>query len=109
MRLILCASLLAVLLCSGGCGPTRPLTLSEFEGFCYQSGEGRFGSCDTISVCGPYTVVMNMAQPSLGQCSKECEGIHASQAWTYVLTDCAGPNDSARDWCQRYCRTNYPK
>lgn len=109
MRLLLFASLTAALLFSGGCGPAKPMTESEFKGFCYQSGEGRFGSCDTISVCDPYTVVMSLAQPSLGKCLDECEAIHGPQVWTYILTDCAATNDAARDWCQRYCRTNYPK
>jgi hypothetical protein len=109
MRLLLLASLFVVFLFSGGCGSTKPLTESEFKGFCYQAGDGRFSSCDTISVCDPYTVAMNMEQPSLSKCLEECEAVHVSQVWTYILTDCAGPNDSARDWCHRFCRTNYPK
>jgi len=109
MRLLLFVNLSVVLLAFGGCGPTKPMTESEFKGFCYQSGDGRFNSCDTISVCDPYTVAMNMEQPSLSKCLEECEAIHGSQVWAYILTDCAGPNDSARDWCQRFCRTNYPK
>ena len=83
------------------------MTVTEFNGFCYQTGEGRFQSCDTIGVCNPYNVVMNTAQPSLQKCLQECQEIHDSQVGTYQDMACAGPNDSANDWCQRYCRTNY--
>ena len=85
------------------------MTEKEFKGFCYQYGEGLNGSCDTISVCNPYTTVINTAHPSQQQCLDECAAIYKPQSWLYAHTDCLGPAEYARDWCQRYCRTAYPK
>lgn len=109
MRAMMLAVLAGAVFLAGGCGPVRPMTESEFKGFCYQYGEGRNGSCDTISVCDPYTVVMNTKQESLEKCKAECEAIHGPQTWQYIGSDCAGAADAARDWCQRYCRTAYPQ
>ena len=110
IRLMFCVSLGAALLFCSACGPARPMTMEEFNGFCYQSDTGgRFKDCDTISVCGPYNSVMSIPQGSLGKCLSECESIHDSQVFMYTATGCAGVNDNARDWCQRYCRTNYPQ
>ena len=110
MRTVLFASLAAALLFAGGCGPAKPMTEKEFKGFCYQYGEGEYGGdCDTISVCDPYTLVMNTQQASLNKCLEECEAIHAPQVWRYAHTSCLGPVDAARDWCVKYCRTAYPK
>ena len=109
MRHSLLATLAALLLLSGGCGPTAPLTVSEFKGFCYQIGEGRSASCDTIPLCDAYTQLMNTAQPSQKKCLAECDAVYNTQAMAYALTDCQGPAHSARDWCLRYCQSNYPK
>ena len=109
MSHILLAILAAFLILSSGCGPVKPLTESEFKGFCYQVGEGRNASCDTISVCDPYTVVMNNPQPSQKKCIEECNAVYAAQAMAYALTNCQGPAQNARDWCLRYCLTNYPQ
>jgi hypothetical protein len=84
------------------------MTEKEFKGFCYQYGEGRDAACDTISVCDPYSAVITTRQSSLQACLDACEAIHKPQVWEYTNTDCVGPADAARDWCQRYCRTAYP-
>jgi hypothetical protein len=109
MRAAILAVLAGTVLLAAGCGPAKPLTESEFKGFCYQYGEGKNGSCDTISVCNPYTVVLNTKQESLAACLAECRSIHGTQFWQYIGSDCAGPSDAANDWCQRYCRSAYPK
>lgn len=111
MRQVMLVAIASLLLLSGGCGPRKPMTESEFRGFCYQYGEGSNGkaSCDTIAVCTPYTAVMNTRQESLKACLAECQRIYAPQSMTYVLTECQGPAQFARDWCQRYCRTAYPE
>lgn len=109
MRHILLAVLAAALLASAGCGPTKPMTQKEFKGFCYQFGEGRAASCDAIAVCDPYLTVLNATHASLQQCLDDCAAVYAPQAWQYAHTNCAGPAQTARDWCQRYCRTAYQK
>ena len=109
MRHFLLVAFAAFLVLSGGCGPVTPMTESEFKGFCYQVGEGRTASCDTISICDPYTAVMNTPQPSQKKCLAECDAVYGPQAMAYALAYCQGPAQSARDWCYRYCQTNYPK
>ena len=109
MRKILFASLAVTLFFSGGCGPTRPMTVKEFKGFCYQYGEGDSGACDTISVCDPYAAVLNKPQISQDKCMEACEAVHGPQAWKYANTSCLGPAEAARDWCVKYCRTAYSK
>ncbi len=109
MRHFLFVAVAALLALSGGCGPVSPMTESEFKGFCYQISEGRNPSCDTIPLCDAYTPVMNTTQPSQKKCLAECDGVYNAQAMAYALTDCQGPAQNARDWCLRYCQTNYPK
>jgi hypothetical protein len=109
MRQVLLGIVTTFLVFLGGCGPVKPMTEADFKGFCYQYGQGKSGDCDTIEVCDPYSVVMNTPQPSLQKCLDECAAIHGPQVWKYVDTGCSGPADAARDWCQRYCRTVYPK
>lgn len=107
MRSTLLVCFATLLLGLAGCGPTRPMTESEFRGFCYQTDEPRFADCDTISVCGGYSTALGMQDPSLGKCLAECDSVHSAQYMTYVATGCAIANESAWDWCQKYCRTNY--
>jgi hypothetical protein len=109
MRRIFYASLAIVLLFTGGCGSARPMTEKEFNGFCYQNGDGGVAGCDTISVCNPYDAVIEAKQSSLRGCLDACENIHKPQVWQYINTDCLVAANSARDWCQRYCRTAYPQ
>jgi len=110
MQRIILASLVVAALFAGGCGPTKPMTEKDFKGFCYQYGDGENGGdCDTISVCDPYTVVINKKQASLDACVRECEAIHGQQVGKYAGSSCSGPSEAARDWCVKYCRSAYPK
>ena len=112
MRIAIIACLTALLFGLAGlagCGPVRPMTQSEFNGFCYQTSTPRFTDCDNISVCNGYSTAFDMQNPSFAKCMAECDAVHSAQYMTYVATGCATVNESAWDWCQRYCRTNYPQ
>jgi hypothetical protein len=110
MPQFLIAVLAVVLFATSGCGPVKPMTGSEFKGFCYQYTDGRQTGCsDIIAVCDEYTPVLGQRQSSLDACLRECQDIHAPQASRYFGTDCEGGSEFAFDWCQRYCRRAYPK
>lgn len=107
MKRILVAVLALAALGAAGCGPVKPMTEAEFKGFCYQYTGSPQQSCDTIPICDDYSVVMNMKQASLQKCLDECSAVFAPQNRQYSFDDCAGAAQTARDWCQRYCRTNF--
>ena len=106
---ILLAALAAVLFLAGGCGPVKPMTVSEFKGFCYQYPGNPESSCDTISVCNDYLTVIDTPQPSLARCIAGCGAVYRPQAMNYVLKGCSAAAANAESWCERYCRTVYDK
>uniref|UniRef100_A0A7C4AGH6 Lipoprotein n=1 Tax=Fundidesulfovibrio putealis TaxID=270496 RepID=A0A7C4AGH6_9BACT len=87
-----------------GCSVGKPMTESEFLGFCYQDFDDRRGDCDTISVCDQYRTVMSKQFSSKADCLADCAATYAQQANRFVMTGCAGAAENARDWCDRFCR-----
>jgi hypothetical protein len=109
MRLIFIAPFAAAFLFLCGCGPARPLTESEFKGFCYQYEGLRQADCDTISVCSEYLSVTGQTQESRAKCLEGCQRVYQPQYMRYITDGCAGPAQAARAWCERFCMTNYPQ
>ncbi|GFK93731.1 hypothetical protein NNJEOMEG_01565 [Fundidesulfovibrio magnetotacticus] len=106
MRIVLCLALLAL---AAACGPVRPMTESEFKGFCYQYDAGPQTDCVPINTCDAYLTVIGVPQPSQQACLDGCKGVYAEQVQRMGLTGCKGAPEFARDWCQRYCRNAYPQ
>lgn len=109
MRLISFAILAGVVLLAGGCGPGKPMTVSEFKGFCYQSSGNREASCDSISICDEYLTVLEIRQPSVDACIRKCGAVYGPQFTRHVIDGCSTASQNAEEWCERYCRTAYPK
>jgi len=107
MKIIPALMVAAFALTLAACGPVKPMTSSEFRGFCYQNSDNRFQSCDTISVCDDYSTVVDMRQPSLDACLKGCADIREQQRRRIGLGECSTASGNAGDWCERFCRTNY--
>ena len=109
MPWMLFASFAAALLLSGGCGPVRPMTESEFKGFCYQYPGNPESGCDSISICNDYLTVIGVTQPSKATCLEKCAEVYRPQAMAHVLRGCSTAAANAESWCERYCRTAYSK
>ncbi len=107
MRKMLLVFSLAALMSSGGCGPAKPMSESEFRGFCYQSSGNPESSCDTLSLCNEYLPVIEIRETSLAQCLEQCGAVFKPQAVRFVLKGCSTAAANAKAWCERYCRTNY--
>ena len=105
----LAAACLPLALAAGSCGPVKPMTESEFTGFCYQYSGSPPQGCVAIDTCDEYTTVMATQHASLQACLDDCSGVYAGQMKRRGLSGCLGAPENARDWCQRYCRTVYPK
>ena len=105
------ACLAAAALAFSGCGPARPMTSSEFRGFCYQSQGSMFrtSNVNSISECNAYATVTQTDHASLRDCLAGCAAVQAQQYVQCKGMGCASVNYDARSWCDRYCRTNYPK
>jgi len=101
-KLLTCFVVAAALLT--GCGPTRPLTESEFKGNCYNSSGIYQYNCDVISLCNEYLTVMNTPGQSFQQCWNECQRIYTAQTSRHLLNECYGAAGNAKGWCQRYCK-----
>jgi len=106
MRFIVVCSLL---LLTAACGPARPISESEFKGFCYQYDAGPHSDCVPIHTCDEYLTVIGARQPSLEACLQGCQDIYRDQMRKQGLGGCTGAPANSRDWCQKVCRTNYPK
>lgn len=109
MRPISSATLVTALLLAGGCGSGKPMTVSEFKGFCYQSSVNRDASCDAISLCDEYLTVLEIRQPSVDDCIRKCAAVYGPQFKRHVVDGCSSMAQNAEEWCERYCRTAYPK
>ena len=105
MRRLVILSLLALI---AACGPAKPISDSEFKGFCYQYDSGPHTDCVPIHTCDEYLSVIGVEQPSLEACLEGCQGIYRNQARNQGFTGCLGAPGNARDWCQRVCRSRYP-
>jgi hypothetical protein len=105
-------SLLFVVLCAttlvGGCAASRPLSDTEFRGFCYTSVTHR-ASCDTISICNEYdSNVLSVKHPSRQACGAACGVVYDRLFIPNQFDGCDSAVLMAYNWCKKYCNTNYP-
>ena len=101
--ILLLGTLVAVL---GACTP-RPLTDSEFRGFCYTS-LGRRASCDTITICNEYdSDVLSVKHATREDCAKGCDTVYNRQYVPNEFDGCSPTVLMAYNWCMKYCNTNY--
>lgn len=107
MKLLL--SLLCLIgACLAGCA-VKPLTDSEFRGFCYTCTESRFASCDTIDMCNEFDAnAVGIKHASRQECEADCQATYDRQFRTNLFNGCLGTLRSALNWCLKYCGTNYP-
>ncbi|MFZ5428142.1 MAG: hypothetical protein ACOZEN_14335 [Thermodesulfobacteriota bacterium] len=92
------------------CAPMKPMTVSEFKGYCYQGGSFSFrSSCDTIRVCDEYLPVVEGERKSLETCLKGCAEVYRQQQRFYGVGECPKEMENAVDWCQRYCRRAFAR
>ncbi|WP_300158414.1 hypothetical protein [Solidesulfovibrio sp.] len=103
--------LILVVLLAGlaGCAASRPLTDSEFRGFCY-TNIGRKVSCDTIELCNEYdSDVLSVEHASRADCARGCENVYNRQYVPSEFIGCGSTVLTAYNWCVKYCNTNYPQ
>ena len=108
MKTILTLAL--VLLAAGlsGCAQ-RPLSDSEFRGFCYTS-IGRRNSCDTITICNEYdSDVLSAKHASREDCGKGCLDVYNRLFVPNEFDGCGTTVLMDYNWCKKYCNTNYPQ
>jgi len=90
----------------GGCAP-KPLTDSEFRGFCYTS-IGRLTSCDTFSICNDFdSNVLSVHHASRQACSDACSAVYNRLYGPNQFDGCDATVLMASNWCNKYCNTNY--
>lgn len=110
MKAFASAALAILIPVIAACGPMKPMTVSEFKGYCYQgSASPRRSSCDTIRVCNEYLPVVNGERNSLETCLKGCAEVFRQQRNFYGVGECPKEMENASDWCERYCRRAYSK
>lgn len=92
----------------GGCA-SKPLTDSEFRGFCYTS-IGRKASCDTITLCNEFdSDVLSVKHASRADCAKGCTTVYNRLYVPNEFDGCGPTVLMAYNWCRKYCNTNYPQ
>jgi len=110
MKIFPAAALTIFVTAFAACVPTKPMTVSEFKGYCYQGGASmRMDSCDTIGVCNEYLVVVNDRQKSLDTCLQGCADVLRQQKGFYGVGECPREMANGSDWCERYCRRAFAK
>ncbi|GFK94141.1 hypothetical protein NNJEOMEG_01980 [Fundidesulfovibrio magnetotacticus] len=100
MRHVLTALLLFSL--AGCAGADRPLTLSEFYGFCWPMQQG--SGCWDDNLCEDYRGFLQQEQTSKAECIKGCNEIETMEWRQNALRGCDGSIRNATDWCEKYCR-----
>ncbi|OLN30887.1 hypothetical protein DVDV_0331 [Desulfovibrio sp. DV] len=110
MRLCLFAvSCLLFAWLSAGCTP-KPVTDSEFRGFCYTSEGGRNNSCDTITMCNVYdSQVISTKFASRKACNDACNDVYNELAGPNQFNGCMPTIGVGLTWCSKYCNSNYPE
>ncbi len=104
----LCVLILATL-GLGACGVSRPLTDSEFRGFCY-TAVGHRTSCDTITICNEYdTDVLSAKHASRDACAQACQQVYDRLYGPNEFNGCGPTVLLGYNWCTKYCNTNYPQ
>jgi hypothetical protein len=108
MKFLLCSLCLAAACCAG-CAQ-RPLTDSEFRGFCYTLSEGRNASCDNIVMCDTFdTNAVSMPHKSKKECTDACQAVYDRLYEPNLFISCSSTLRNANGWCFKYCETNYPQ
>ena len=107
MRYLLLAALGLAVLALAACTP-KPLTDSEFRGFCYTAGGGRHASCDNIDLCNTYdNNVLSVQFASSEACNKACNVVYNNLSGSNQFNGCMPVVQTGFNWCVRYCETNY--
>ena len=108
MRQLLLGAFCLALCGLAACTP-KPLTDSEFRGFCYTSGGGRNTSCDNIELCNVYdSDVMSVQFASRQACNKACNDVYNALSGPNQFNGCMPIVVTGFNWCAKYCNTNYP-
>jgi len=99
---------LALLAMVSGCAQ-RPLTDTEFRGFCY-TNIGKRTSCDTLGICDDFDGnVLQVKHASRADCTKACAAVYNRLYGPNLFEGCAPTVLYSYDWCMKYCNTNYPQ
>ena len=107
MRIFSLCVLLGAPVALAGCGASRPLTDSEFRGFCY-TAIGHRTSCDTITICNEYdSDVLSAKHGSLQDCANGCQTVYNRIYGPNQFNGCGPTVLMAYNWCMKYCNTNY--
>ena len=102
----LCLAIFCATAILGACAQ-RPLTDSEFRGFCYTT-IGRRTSCDTLTICDDFdTNVLSVRHASRKACSDACDATYNRLYAPNLFEGCDAMLLTANDWCKKYCDTNY--
>lgn len=108
MRHLLLAAFGLALVGLTACTP-KPLTDSEFRGFCYTAVGGRNNSCDNITLCNVYdNEVLSTKFTSRQACNKACNNVYNDLSGPNQFNGCMPVVFSGFNWCAKYCNTNYP-
>lgn len=108
MKTFLLCTLLLAAVALDGCA-SRPLSDSEFRGFCY-TNVGRHNSCDTIAICNEYdSDVLSVKHASRQACSQGCDAVYNRLYGPNEFDGCGPTVLAGYNWCKKYCNTNYPQ
>lgn len=106
MKLFLILALVVFSAGLDGCA-ARPLTDSEFRGFCYTT-IGRKTSCDTLVICDDFdTNVLSAKHASRAACAAACQEVYNRLYVPNEFDGCLPTVSMAYTWCTKYCNTNY--
>ena len=110
MRMALLASIGLILAALGAACTPKPITDSEFRGFCYTSGGNSHASCDSISLCNQFDAsVMSERHASRQDCEKACDAVSDALTGDNQFNGCMPVVAAGETWCRKYCLSNYPQ
>lgn len=108
MRPILLATGCLVAVCLIAACTPKPVTDSEFRGFCYTSEGGRSTSCDTINICNTYdSQAISVKHTSRKACVDACAATSNALTGPNQFNGCMPTIGVGLTWCTKYCNSNY--
>jgi len=101
------ALVFAAALITGGCA-AKPMTMSNFYGFCIMEPLYDNDNCESQTVCGDFRQTLEGGFATLEDCLNGCREVVRRQNMLQALRGCEATIIRGSNYCGQYCRRAYP-
>ncbi len=105
MKILCCCVLLLGVVGLTACAG-RPMTDSDFRGFCY-GAYGRRTSCDTIPICTEFETALSQEFAGRNACVAACSSLYDRLYAKSIYERCLTSLGQINRLCIQYCNSHY--